>query len=116
MHQPSQDQATKILGELPVEQAFYFYSGVGFQTGKSARSLVEFIDSIKVIEPTSLEFHAQRGDFENWIKMLGDETLSQQIVNVRKFNLQGEALRKRLLQVLRLRYGFLNKISKTSTG
>jgi len=113
MHQPSKDQANKILGEVPVEQAFYFYSDIGTKTGKSARSLDEFLDQIKTIESASLEFHIQRGDFENWIKMLGDETLSKQIENIKKANLQSETLRKRLLQVMRLRYGSLKKISES---
>jgi len=116
MRKPSRDQSIQILGELPIGQAFYFHNGVGSPTGVFTRSLAEFIDFIKVIELGSLEFHMFRGDFEKWITMLGDETLSQQIINLRQDNLKGESLRKRLLQVLRLRYGFLRKIANAATS
>ena len=111
MHQPSKDEAIKIIEELPIEKSFYFYTGIGSPTGKFARSLGEFIGMMKIIEMSSVEFHVQRGDFINWIKMLGDETLSQQIAKIEKDNLTGEKLRQRLLQVLRMRYGTLRKIS-----
>ncbi len=50
-----------------------------------------------------------RGDFENWIRTLGDEPLTKQIQNLGRKKLVGEALRKRLLQILQLRYGRLRR-------
>jgi hypothetical protein len=112
MQQPSREEAARILAVHPDSQAFYFYDSVGSPTKGSAHSLEEFIDSIKTVDSTSIEFHCQRGDFENWIKMLGDEILSKQIANIQKSELKGNHLRKRLSQVLHLRYGVLKKISQ----
>ena len=112
MRKPSVDIAIKILGEFPIEQAFYFYNDVGSPSGEFAKSLNEFINKIKVIEIGSLEFHMYRGDFEKWIMMLGDETLSQQIANLKLTKLKDETLRNRLLKILRLRHGSLRTIVK----
>jgi hypothetical protein len=112
MQQPSREEAARILAVHPDSQAFYFYDSVGSPTQGSAHSLEEFIDSIKTVDSTSIEFHCQRGDFENWIKMLGDEILSKQIANIQKSELKSNHLRKRLSQVLHLRYGVLKKISQ----
>ena len=113
MQKPSKGEAEKILAVYPDSQAFHFYNGIGSRIGESAHSLSEFIDSIKTVESGSLEFHSGRGDFENWVRMLGDETLSKQIANIGKSELRGGHLRKRLLQVLHLRYGSLRKIAET---
>ncbi len=112
MRQPSKEEANKIIGEYPASQAFNFYSEIGNPIGESARSISEFIESIKVVDVSSLDFHMYREDFEKWIKALGDEALALQISNMRKSNLKGENLRKRLLQVLRLRLGTLRKIAE----
>ncbi len=112
MRKPSVDIALKILAEIPIEQAFYFNNDVGSPSGEFAKSLNEFINKIKVIEIGSLEFHMYRGDFEKWIMMLGDETLSQQIANLKLIKLKDETLRNRLLKILRLRHGSLRKIVK----
>ena len=116
MRRPSSDQAIKILKELPVEKAFYYYSEIGSPTGVCARSLGQFLDSMKEIETSSLEFHMSRGDFEKWVLMLGDETLSQQITKLGQGDLHGEPLRRRLLQLLRLRYGLLRKLALIPTS
>ena len=115
MLQPTKEGAIKILRAYPDTQAFYFYIDVGSPTGESAHNLAEFIKTIKTVETNSLEFHSQRGDFENWIKMLGDDTLSKQMANIQKSEITGEHLRKRVLQVLHLRYGMLRKIAETQT-
>ena len=112
MKQQSREEAAKILAVYPDSQAFYFFDNVGSSTKISAHSLEEFIDSIKTVDSASLEFHCQRGDFENWIKMLGDEMLSRQIANIQKSELKGNHLRKLLSQVLHLRYGVLKNISE----
>ena len=113
MHKPTREESAKILRELPQDQAFYFYRDVEEPTGTSANSLVEFTDSIKTIEVASLEFHMNRGDFEKWVTMLGDETLSQQIAHLKQENFHGDKLRKRLQQITRLRLGFLKKLAET---
>jgi hypothetical protein len=113
MQQPTKEEAIKILRAYSDTQAFYFYMDIGSPTGESAHTLAEFIKTIKTVGTNSIEFHSRRGDFENWIKMLGDDTLSKQMANIPKSEVTGEQLRKRLLQVLHLRYGILRKIAET---
>ncbi|MCX6656749.1 MAG: DUF5752 family protein [Candidatus Bathyarchaeota archaeon] len=115
MHKPTREESALILRELPPDQAFYFHTDVEAPTGISANSLAGFTDSIKTIEAASLEFHMNRGDFEKWIKMLGDETLSQQIANLKQENFHGDKMRKRLQQITRLRLGYLRKLVNTQT-
>ena len=115
MHKPTKDESAKILGKQPQERAFYFYRATEEPIGTSANSLAEFVDTIKTLEAASLEFHMSRGDFEKWVAMLGDETLSQQIVNIRRDALHGDKMRKRLLQISRLRLGQLRKLADELT-
>lgn len=113
MHKPTREESAKILRELPPDQAFYFHRDTEAPTGMSAKSLAGFTGSIKTIEVDSLEFHMNRGDFEKWVTMLGDETLSQQIAHLKQGNFHGDKLRKRLQQITRLRLGFLKKLADT---
>jgi hypothetical protein len=57
-----------------------------------------------------------RGDFDKWVAMLGDETLSKQIINLKRNTFHGEKMRKRLLQIMRLRLGYLRKLANASTN
>jgi hypothetical protein len=115
MHKPTKEESAKILGEQPPERTFNFYRDVGIPTGISANSLSGLIDSIKTIEAASLEFHMNRGDFEKWVTMLGDETLSKQIINLKRDEFHGDKMRKRLLQITRLRLGYLRKLADEPT-
>ena len=111
MHKPTREQSAQILGEQPPERVFNFYKEVGVPTGISANSLAGFVDATKTIEAASLEFHMSRGDFEKWVAMLGDETLSKQIINLKRDTFHGDKMRKRLLQIMRLRLGYLRKLA-----
>ena len=111
VRKPTKEQAVMLLREHPNEEAFYFNNDLGSSTGAFAKSLSQFIDAVKVVEQRSLNFHMNRGDFEKWITMLGDETLSHQLSNLRQHNLKDEPLRRRILQIIRLRQGYLRKIA-----
>jgi hypothetical protein len=70
-------EATKILGTVRDEEAFYFYEAIGKPTGENARSLSDFLEKIKSVTLESLLFHLQRKDFQAWIKKtLGDSKLA----------------------------------------
>jgi len=111
MSAPSTVQAAQILAEVPKEKAFWFYTGVDSPTQICADDLESFLNIVKKVEIKSIEFHMGREDFENWIRMLGDEVLAQQVTNLKQKKLTGEPLRKRLLQILQLRYGRLRKLA-----
>ncbi|MDH2900047.1 MAG: hypothetical protein PXY39_03670 [archaeon] len=69
----------RILRTVPDENAFYFYKEIGYYLDAKARSLGEFLSELKTIDIASIEFHEQRGDFENWfLTTLGDATLTKE--------------------------------------
>jgi alpha-amylase len=104
-------QAATILREVPPEQAFKFYSAVDAPLGMSARSLGEFVERVKAVEPASLAFHVQRQDFEKWVSMLGDADLAKKIGKMRSARLEGEALRAKLYNVAKGRVDQLNRLA-----
>jgi hypothetical protein len=93
----------KILDKTLPERAFYFYSGIGQSTGLSSDNLVDFCDKIRSVGTRSVEFHVARGDFEAWIRDLGDTGLERRLRLIREMELTGEALRRRLYITLRSR-------------
>jgi hypothetical protein len=107
----TKEVANNILRNVSEEEGFNFYTSIDTPIGIKARSLVEFVDLLKDVEPSSLEFHTARGDFGNWIKMLGDETLAKQIESLKYKALPVEELRKRIMLLTRLRIGWLRKIA-----
>jgi len=92
----SEPAHVNALRDVPPENAFYFYEGIGQPTGVASKNLVEFRDQTKGASPTSIEFHLERGDFENWFRMLGDESLSHQVANLRKRRPAADQLPSRL--------------------
>ena len=107
----STEQAAAILRELPQDKAFYFYRAVDSPLNVSARSLKEFVERIKTVEANSLSFHTQRGDFENWISMLGDADLSRRVGAVRTSKLSGEALRTKMHGTTKSRVDQLSRLA-----
>jgi uncharacterized protein DUF5752 len=100
-----------ILRSVPPQNAFYFYRAIGAPTGAAARNLPDFLGIINTIDITSLQFHLSRGDFENWIKMLGDNTLAKQIGDLKGKKLRGEDLRIQLADKVKVRLDILRKTS-----
>jgi hypothetical protein len=109
MSQLDAKQAAGVLQEVSPDRSFSFYASLGSPLGVTVNSLRQLIESAQAIPIQSIEFHTSRGDFSRWVSMLGDGTLSKQIETVAKSGLQGEKLRKRLVQTLKLRYGWLKQ-------
>jgi hypothetical protein len=103
------DVASNILRSVPPQNAFYFYRAIGAPTGAAARSLQDFLGILNSIDLASLQFHLGRGDFENWLKMLGDDTLAKQIAALRDRKLRGEDLRMQLVDTVKTRLDSLQK-------
>jgi hypothetical protein len=99
-----------ILSEVKPENAFHFYSEVGSYTGKSASGLNQFGEILKTIDIRSIEFHLQRGDFEKWVRFLGDNILALQLARIRKKAPEGEKLREKICDVVSKR---INKLSSS---
>jgi len=102
--------ASNILRSVPPQNAFYFYRAIGAPTGAAARNLPDFLGILNTIDLTSLQFHLGRGDFENWLKMLGDDTLAKQVATLKERKLRGEDLRVQLVDIVQVRLASLKKI------
>ena len=101
--------ASNILRSVPPQNAFYFYRAIGAPTGAAARNLPDFLGILNSIDLASLQFHVGRGDFENWLKMLGDDTLAKQIAALKDRKLRGEDLRMQLVDTVKTRLVSLQK-------
>ena len=103
--------ATKILGTLPSEKAFHFYYGIDQYSGVYADSLKDFVDKIQNVDMKSIEFHVPRKDFEFWISSLGDLELCKKIELLRRSNLSGESLQRKLHETVKSRCEELTKLA-----
>jgi len=103
--------ALNILSSLPLEKAFHFHTGINQYAGVYANSLEDFADKIQKIDLKSIEFHLPRGDFELWIRDLGDPELSKKISLIRKASLSGDDLRKEVYETVKSRYEELAKLT-----
>jgi len=103
-----------IMEELPMNRAFYFYLDYGKYTGKYARSLEEFAELVKNVEAASLRFHLSRGDFQTWIRDLGDPELAMEIDGLKRLELEDEELRRSIQQTINGRLELLKRELETA--
>lgn len=89
------NEAAHARRTVTPDKAFYFYREIGQPLGASPRSSGEFATVVKDIGPSSIKFHVERGDFESWFRMLGDESLAGQIAALRGKNIPPVELRGR---------------------
>jgi hypothetical protein len=76
---------------------FYFFSDIGQYTGTHAISLMDFYTKLRSLDTKSIDFHMNRGDFQNWIRDIGGFTsLVRDLDRLMKRGLDGESLRSRL--------------------
>lgn len=87
----------------------------------SSNGLIDFCERLGSIDIESIEFHASRGDFESWVRFLGDIELERKLSLIREADLTGDALREKLYETLRSRYdellrkGTYNRIKSVQT-
>ena len=108
--QLSKSEAMRLLEAVAPEKAFYFYRDAGQPLDKSSKSLTEFADTVKEIDSASVKFHLERGDFENWFKMLGDGILPGQLAGLRGKNRAAEDLRIEVSSRVRSRVSQLQRV------
>jgi len=85
-------------------EPFLFYKGSGEEnfTGLKAWSLAGFLNIIREIDVSLIEFHNRKGDFEKWATLsLRNEELGRQLEHIRTSKAQGEELRKKLIATMR---------------
>ncbi len=90
---------------LPENLKFHFYLAEGTPTNLQAGSVREFRENVLKAEAASLEFHLNRGDFENWFRTsIVDFPFTDELAKIKKMNLSGEELRKAILKAVDLKY------------
>jgi hypothetical protein len=107
----SKEKAAAIIAYAPHDKAFNFYVTVDKPLSLHAHNLRDFAHKLDKADLTSIEFHLQRGDFEAWFKMLGDEELGKKTALLKKRNACGEDLRTQLHGIVEQRYFELAKLS-----
>ena len=107
----TKEKATAILSYAAHDKAFNFYVTVGKPLNLHAHNLRDFANKLDKADLASVEFHLQRGDFEAWFKMLGDEELAKKIALLKKKNAVGEDMRKQLRGIVEQRYLNLAKLA-----
>lgn len=107
----TKEKATAILSYAAHDKAFNFYVTVGKPLSLHAHNLRDFANKLDKADLASVEFHLQRGDFEVWFKMLGDDELAKKTVLLKKKNAVGENMRKRLRAIVEQRYVVLAKLA-----
>jgi predicted transcriptional regulator len=105
------EKAATIIAYQPHDKSFEFYSTVGQPLHLHAHSLKDFANKLERADAVSIEFHGKRGDFDAWLKGLGDEELAKKASMLRKANVSGEDLRKCLRDMVENRYVELAKLA-----
>ena len=84
--------------EVGVEKGFHFYEDLNQPLHQVAVSLKDFLEKVKEVSVTSIEFHQNRGDFARWIRdALGAVSLADSVKTVKD---SGEGLRRRLIDIV----------------
>ncbi len=97
--------ALKVLNRVPEGSEFEFYLEIGKPTGLRAGNPLEFYEIAQKIDPSSLEFHTYREDFETWaLNALANEALAGELTKTREDGLKGEALRSAIAGIIESMY------------
>lgn len=98
-------QALKAMEPVAAGKEFKFYNGLDQPTNLCAATVKEFYDAIKKADIVSIEFHLDRGDFENWIRTtVNDQEFAEELLKIKKSNLKDEKLREELLKLMQQHY------------
>jgi H+-transporting ATPase len=107
------DEAANTLRTVTPDKAFTFYRDYGQPLGVTSKGLDELAASVKTIEPSSVRFHVEEGDFENWFTMLGDKSLACQVAALRGKNISSDKLKEKVSSMVNKRVGQLHKIASS---
>ena len=100
---PTNQDASNILSNVPNEKAFFFCTAEGVYTRTSAVSLQDFAAKLDEIDESSILFHYPRGDFQAWIRdTVKDKVLANRMCFIER-GISGEKLRQELLKMIQTR-------------
>ena len=81
-----------------------------------AHSLQDFANKLSRVDLKSIEFHIEKGDFEEWFKRLGDQELAVKTVMIKERKIIGEQLRGLLHDAVEQRCQELMKLTEQTTA
>ena len=100
-----------LWAHLPEHKKFYFHDASGRYLGRVAGNLWEFREALGELPVESLQYHLQRGDFERWLQgVFHDSELISRMRKISRRDIQGEALRQTLIEVVIDRYKELSSL------
>ncbi|TRO51787.1 hypothetical protein E2P61_05190 [Candidatus Bathyarchaeota archaeon] len=103
------EKAKTLLADMPQDQTFHFYAGLGKPLSVQACGLQDFYDKVLKISLDSIIFHTSRGDFESWFAVIGDVELAKKVALLKEKKMGGEELRSRLTEIVKNRCIELSK-------
>jgi alpha-amylase len=106
------------LASATANEPFLFHTEIGekYYTGVTAWSLQEFGSALEKVSLKAIEFHNGRGDFEKWAeKSLRDEFLKEELKEIRRSKIDGDRLRKMLVETAEKRFEKLKQQTQAST-
>jgi Family of unknown function (DUF5752) len=108
---PAKSNGPNLLGTVPYEKGFHFFTELGKYTGITAIGTVEFAEKLQIVPVQSVKFHFQRQDFQKWTEAtIGDIQLAKRI-NQLNSELSDENLRKQILETVQKRLTELQKVA-----
>ena len=106
----TRETAISILLQPQRDKAFQFYASLDKPLSFFADGIQDFLEKIPQVPTQSLEFHLERGDFENWFDCLGDIELSKKTAILRDRKIAGERLREMLREIVTNRRATLSRL------
>ena len=103
----------RIPSERNARQGLHFLQGLRATSRFTSKSLDELAANVKSIEPSSVKFHVEEGDFENWFTMLGDKSLAGQVAALRGKKISPNKLKEKVSSMVNKRVDQLHKIASS---
>jgi alpha-amylase len=106
------------MATLTANEPFLFCSGSGEEsfTGTMTWSLKGFLKAIETVDTKVLEFHNGRNDFASWAEFsLQNSKLSKLLNEISSSKAKGQALRERLVAVVKKHFELADKHVQTET-
>ena len=110
---PQLDKATvsKILRTISKSDGLELYKAPGDSTGKTATSLSDLYEKIKLVDIRAVNHHFKKREFEKWIRNnLGDEELARRFSRIDR-EAHGEKLRAQMMTLVKTRLDELKTLA-----
>jgi hypothetical protein len=110
---PTVDKSTanKLLRSVPKNEGLGLYKSLGEFTGKTATSLSDLVEKLRIVDIRAVNHHFKRREFEKWVRgTIGDEELARRFGKVNR-ELHGEKLRTQLITTIKTRLEELKTVT-----